>query len=774
MAPLPLKTSFAVGKEVDPFYTGGPVSIASGLIATSLTSDVQVSSLDTGDRIVRLSGDEEGVTALSLTANGRHLLVCSRSLLMRTYELPEGKLVRQTKAHESPVISIDTDSTSTLVATGGAEGTVKVWDIQGGFVTHNFKGHGGVISALKFFGKAGGSVWRLASGADDCKIRVWDLVTSKCLAVLDGHSSVIRGLDFSADGSILLSGSRDQVLNTWDLRRFKLKQTLPVYEALESVGFLKAGLFDSDQDQLIYVGGENNRIRIFNLATKAEVVAEPVAEQTSETAIQQITYVAATNTLVTVRSNQSILTHSLESTSLPIIRRLVGQLDEIIDCTYVLDDTHLAIASNSEDVHLLDTINNNIEVLSGHTDIVISLDRDCAGTFLATGAKDNTAKLWNLMSKTCVMTFSGHTESIGAVALPRTPGDSELPDFLLTGAQDRTIKCWDPSSGGKRSKWTIKAHDKDINAIDVSPNDRQFASASQDRLCKIWDTETGEVVAVLRGHKRGVWSVNFSAFEKVIATSSGDRSVKLWSLNDYSCLKTFEGHTNSVLNCLFLSSGQQIASAGGDGLVKIWTIRTGECETTLDNHEDRVWSLALKGDDQVLVSGGGDSVVNFWKDTTAEESEKAQKSREEVVEKEQTLSNYVQSKDWRNAIVLALSLDRPGKLLNLFSEVVGNRVDSESITGLHAVDEVLSSLTEAQLGRLLQRVRDWNTNARTSPIAQTILNAILRAYSSEELLKLPEVKSVLDALMAYGERHYTRMNSLLQESFLLDYTLATM
>ena len=44
----------------------------------------------------------------------------------------------------------------------------------------------------------------------------------------------MRGLDFSVEGETLVSGSRDQVVNFWDMKSFKLKTTLPVYEVLPS------------------------------------------------------------------------------------------------------------------------------------------------------------------------------------------------------------------------------------------------------------------------------------------------------------------------------------------------------------------------------------------------------------------------------------------------------------------------------------------------------------------------------------------------------------
>src|SRR5436190_13860053 len=61
------------------------------------------------------------------------------------------ELLRTLKPHQSQVIAIAIDQTSTLLATGASDGVVKVWDIRGGYVTHTFRGHSGIISSLHFF-----------------------------------------------------------------------------------------------------------------------------------------------------------------------------------------------------------------------------------------------------------------------------------------------------------------------------------------------------------------------------------------------------------------------------------------------------------------------------------------------------------------------------------------------------------------------------------------------------------------------------------------------
>ncbi|KAF7562088.1 hypothetical protein G7046_g2043 [Stylonectria norvegica] len=883
----PLKTSFDVEHVIRPLFTGGSVALDTGarILATVLGEDAVLTDPANGKHLAQVEGDGELISTLTLTPSGSHLIICSRSLSMRIYALKRSpddgtidtSLIRTVKPHGTPVVVLAVDRTSTLLATGGTDGAIKVWDIVGGYVTHTFRGPSVLVSALHFFEVAGRSKdtissqkgsrasqrhdvvedegdnsnttnFRLASGSQDGKVRIWDLHKRSCIANLDSHVSDVQGLDYSPEQNAIVTASRDKTLIWWDTKSWKLRRVVPCLELVEAVGFV-------DDGKLTYSAGGNGCLRIWDTETGREVSPKQAAKSEEEAFVSGIYQpglpfiicAQVDHTLALFQLPKKSDTASLSATE--PFRRISGTHDEIIDLGYLLPDhSLLALATNSEDVRIVSVANTeakdetpenawdstaepyfgqDVALLKGHDDIVVTLDVDWSGHWIATGAKDNTARLWRVDPKnnsyTCWATFSGHAESLGAVGLPKAiPSESSAartdplnhpPPFLITGSQDQTVKKWEiprtPQQEGQkpgaRAMFTRKAHDKDINAITVHHASQLFASASQDKTVKIWSVEEGEVQGILRGHKRGVWSVQFSPAQLpaiqgedgpvtgkgVVLTGSGDKTIKLWSLSDYTCVRTFEGHSNSVLKVAWLnppSSQQQskksvlFASAGGDGLIKVWDANSGETECTLDNHEDRVWAIGVHPDNNTIVSGSGDSTVCFWKDTTAETRAAATQAAQDVIELEQELQNHMHAGSYREAITLALQLNHPGRLLSLFTTVVTSTPEKGSLCGLKAVDQVLGNLSDEQIFLLLLRLRDWNTNARTAPVAQRILWTLVRSYPASKFSSLSvkgakgqkSLKDVLHAIRVYTERHYRRTEDLVDESYLVEYTLQEM
>lgn len=792
-----LRTTYG-HEDIEPFYVGGTtatVSRSGDFMATAVEEDITITNLNTDEVIDKIEGDGEVITSLVITPDGTKLAILSQSQQLRIYDTTTRQITKSFKMG-SPVYISSVDSTSSLFAFGGSDGVVTVWDIDGGYVTHSLKGHGTTICALAFHGELNSTEWRLASGDTMGSVRIWDLGKRKCIKTINEHSAAVRGLAFSESGEQFATGGRDHVVLTFNAKTWKHLGTHPVKEQVENIGYLSI-----HGKEYLYTAGSTNTLRIWNPKQNGEmalVSQTPTPMKTNEELLiidvlrldeysPKCLLVISDQTLAEVDLSglyeADIELNDESAILLPIERRFAGNHGTIADMAYTGPERLLiALATNSPSLRIVDPINPLQFILcEGHHDLLNVVDSSADGQWLATGSKDNDVILWHWNDEDetfkIYAKFTGHAGAVTALALSKV--SQGRPEFIITGSSDLTVKKWKiPKTENvtvKVSEYTRRAHEKDINAIDIAPNDEFFATASYDKLGKIWDIETGETVGILKGHKRGLWDVNFCQFDKLIVTASGDKTVKLWSLTDFTCKKTFEGHTNAVQRSKFINRNQQLLTTGADGLIKLWDLKVDDdALKTYDNHLNRIWSLDIKKDGETFATGDADGQISIWEDNSEEERLRFEQEAKLKIEREQTLDNYVNNKDWSNAFLLALTLNQSMKLYNVIKAAIGLNKDGESVIGSFELENTIGELTEDQLLLLFKKVRDWNVNFKLFEISQKVLLVILSKFDVERLINTPRLMAIVEAVIPYNERHFSRIDDLVQESYTLDYVVEEM
>lgn len=296
--------------------------------------------------------------------------------------------------------------------------------------------------------------------------------------------SVIRGLTFSPDEKRLYSGGRDSVYCVWDLKTFQSIQTVPTFESIESILCIPY-----KNSAAICTGGEKGLVRLWDIETGKRLL-EQSPENVNQHEYTHLLFDQKKNYVLGVTSDYNILFYDVLD-ELKRVRQIAGQNEQILDLTFVGgDESHVAVITNTEQLRVYDLETKNCDIAYGHKEIITSVFTNKQQNIILTGSKDKSAILWKWEQDqlnpcdrlVAHITFLGHADSVTAVTLP-----CRSATFALTGSADRTIKLWEFNLEEKiyKAKYTIQAHEKDVQSIAFAPNDKVFASSSLDKTAKV-------------------------------------------------------------------------------------------------------------------------------------------------------------------------------------------------------------------------------------------------------------------------------------------------
>lgn len=713
---------------------------------------VNVIDTKTGQKVSEITLNGDLISAICLSPDSNILVIASKQGLLKHYSTEEGFMLMRTwkSIHRGIVRIMKFDPSSTFLATGGSDGSVKVWDVIRKFCTHNLKDHTGLIQVMQFHPKE----LCIFVGCDDHKIKEWDLQTSEVSNIYDSHVSTVTSILF-LDNETFVSAGRDSVLLYWNRGEGEPTQTVAAYEPIDALVMFK---------DHIYTGGVRGQLRKWTKEGE-EVLAE-FGRRKMTPELPDLdgyhTIHTSSDKLLVIDNNHNIHFVRISPNSETLKRKttLSGNMDEVLSCCWLNIDEkpHFAAATNSPIVQIRQLDNGHSSLLLGHSAAVLAIDCFGDDKTIVSCSRDNSIKLWKINDDGVyenTATAQGHSAAVTGVKFLNKSFS------VFSCSEDKTVKLWKIVDDMFVCEWTQFDHEKCVNGVAISPNDKLVASAGADKVCILYRTKDGGKIGSFEGHKKGVWTCAFSPVDKIIATGSADGDIRLWSVKDQTCVKALEGSDCSILDLNWTKDGQGIVSCGSDGVIRVWDLKTAQATDVIEAHDDRCWAISNNMDMSMILSCGADSQIVCWEDVTEELKDEENSKLIEEAKNIQTMNNMIEKKQYGKALTLALRLGKPRAAMNALQSM-SKEVQEETIAGLKTVHKL----------KLLEFCANWNRNSKSAFVAQTTLKIILTSLPLEDLLNDFSIRKQLETLLPFTDRYRRKIDNLRIQSRFANFAIS--
>ena len=464
---------------------------------------------------------DHGIGAKALSPDGRKALFNAPYHGLRMLDLESKNVLWETPLpHQGTLQSGDSFlfslSSGEEFLVGQYNGEVSFYSSHTGNQTRRLQAHSGAITALQL--TPDGSRLASAASAPETAIKIWSFRTLELLGTLDGHQGFVTDLDFTPDGNRLVSSSVDQTIRLWDLKGF---DELAAYRGLEQEVW---EIELTPDGRFVIAGGKRGAICAWEPVLLRDQESPVVA-----TGVRCCALSAAGSRLALLGIDGSLT---------------LGEVGEHIS----LKEAAFAGTDNT------------------------SVDVSADGMLLFCGKTDGSVRVYDISSErisTALHLFDSAVLEVKAVSSGNT---------VLAGDSGHNLALARADQGGAIALWRTAIDEIAMRpsfAFAVSPDEKTMATRNFfGRLILIDLTDGREVDSVRNPSVQpGVYGLDFSPDGRTLATADASGVVGLWDLETLERGAALKGHRNSSGAVLFLPGGNRLVSGGtGDEAVVVWDL----------------------------------------------------------------------------------------------------------------------------------------------------------------------------------------------------------
>ena len=496
--------------------------------------------------------------------------------------------------HKGSVWTVAFSPDGHRIVSGGDGSTVRLWDAKSGEPTGMSLDHGGLVRRVAFSPKG----QYIASGGEDGTVRLWDAKSGEPMGMPLDHGDSVSSVAFSPDGQRIVSGGEDGTVRLWDAKSGEpMGMPLDHGDSVWSVAF-------SPDGKRIVSGGEDGTVRLWD-AKSGEPMGMPLDHGDS---VWSVAFSPDGKYIASGGDGGKVRLWYAKSGE-PKGEPFEGHDGWAWDVAFSPDGKYIASSGGEGTVILWDVETGkaiSAPLVAGYRQRILSVAFSPDGKGLVTGTEEGRVQLWYVEGGREVSTLTGRK---GFMVIYAFSPDGK---YTVWRGLDNSMSIWDMESGTAIGK-PLEGHEGLVRRVAFSPKGQYIASGGRDGTVRLWDAKSGEPMGMSLDHGDSVWSVAFSPKGKYIVSGGRDGAVRLWDVESRKAKGApKERHKGSVLSVAFSPKGKYIASGGRDGTVRLWDAKSGEPMGMSLDHGDSVSSVAFSPKGKYIVSGGRDGTVRLW------------------------------------------------------------------------------------------------------------------------------------------------------------------
>jgi eukaryotic-like serine/threonine-protein kinase len=480
--------------------------------------------------------------------------------------------------------------------TGGADGSVRLWDAATGDAQGRESRQPDAVQTLAV--RPDGRTILTGTGIENTAltggknaIRFWDVATGECLGepLPHGDAKVVAAA-FSPDGRTVVTASSDRSIQRWDVATRS-----PLGSPLRHKGSIEALAFSPD-GRTLAVGGHDRSARLYDPAT-GQTFAQPLTHRAT---VLATAFSADGRTLLTAGSDGAVRLWEAW------LDRLLGlplrHKSDVSTAVFSPDGRTVLTACWDGIARLWDATTGNLLREFPHPHAVLAAAFNPDGSSILTMCWGKKVRLWNVVSMQWI--DLDHPQRVNRAVFS--------PDgrTVLTGATDGSVRFWDAATGADRA--TFHVREEPIMAAAFSPDGRTACTGGGGKSAHLWDVAAGQPLGRILPHPDAVLAVAFSPDGRTLLTGSTDGTARLWDVSTGKSLGLLLPHEGRIWTVAFSRDGRTALTASEDGTARLWNVVTRSPVGGPLAHHDQVVAVAFSPDSRAMLTGSYDGTARLW------------------------------------------------------------------------------------------------------------------------------------------------------------------